>query len=42
MIKHLHTVHTLTATPLGDLLLAATPRGLSGAWFIEGQRGLPD
>ena len=42
MIKHLHTVHTLTATPLGHLLLAATPQGLSGAWFIEGQRGLPD
>ena len=42
MIKHLHTVHTLTASPLGHLLLAATPQGLSGAWFIEGQRGLPD
>ncbi len=42
MIQHLHTVHTLTATPLGDLLLAATPQGLSGAWFTESQRGLPD
>ncbi len=42
MIQPLHTVHTLTATPLGDLLLAATPQGLSGAWFTEGQRGLPD
>ncbi|WOP14645.1 methylated-DNA--[protein]-cysteine S-methyltransferase [Ottowia sp. SB7-C50] len=41
MIQHLHTVHTLTATQLGDLLLAATPQGLSGAWFTEGQRGVP-
>ncbi|QTD46641.1 methylated-DNA--[protein]-cysteine S-methyltransferase [Ottowia testudinis] len=41
-MKHPHTFHTLTATPLGDLLLAATPQGLSGAWFTEGQRGVPD
>ena len=42
MTKHLHTIHTLTTTPLGDLLLAATPHGLSGAWFTQGQRGVPD
>ncbi len=37
-----HLAHTLTATPLGDLLLAATPRGLAGAWFTQGHRGAPD
>lgn len=41
--------HTLTPpvvctdidTPLGPLLLAATPQGLAGAWFHEGQRDTP-
>ena len=28
-------------TPLGPMLLAATPRGLAGAWF-DGQRHWPD
>ncbi|MDR2155377.1 MAG: methylated-DNA--[protein]-cysteine S-methyltransferase [Burkholderiaceae bacterium] len=34
-----HTART--TTPLGDLLLAATPAGLAGAWFIRGQRDTP-
>jgi methylated-DNA-[protein]-cysteine S-methyltransferase len=35
-------LHTLrTHTPLGDLLLAATPAGLAGAWFVKGQRDTP-
>lgn len=42
MKKHIHTAHIFSTTPLGDLLLAATPQGLSGAWFTEGQRGAPD
>ena len=29
-------------SPLGTLRLAASPTGLAGAWFIEGQRHLPD
>ena len=29
-------------SPLGALLLAASPAGLSGAWFVEGQRDTPD
>lgn len=35
------TVHTRTSTPLGTVILAATPRGLSGLWF-DGQRHQPD
>jgi methylated-DNA-[protein]-cysteine S-methyltransferase len=34
-----HTART--GTPLGDLLLAATPAGLAGAWFTRGQRDTP-
>lgn len=34
--------HATIATPLGDLLLAATPRGLCGAWFTQGQADSPD
>lgn len=41
-MKHpIPTAHTLCATPLGNLLLAATPHGLCGAWFTEGQQGTP-
>lgn len=42
MKKHVHTAHAPFPTPLGDLLLAATPQGLSGAWFVDGQKGSPD
>ena len=31
-----------TDSPLGPLLLAATPQGLAGAWFERGQRDTPD
>ncbi len=34
-------VCTDIVTPLGPLLLAATDRGLAGAWFHEGQRDTP-
>lgn len=34
--------HCRIATPLGEMLLAATERGLAGAWFTHGQRDLPD
>ena len=34
--------HSTLATPLGDLLLAATAQGLAGAWFAQGQRDYPD
>jgi methylated-DNA-[protein]-cysteine S-methyltransferase len=33
-------VHTTIDTPLGPMFLAASPRGLAGAWFI-GQRHFP-
>lgn len=36
-----HTVFTKWQGPLGPMILAATPRGLSGIWF-EGQRHGPD
>jgi len=29
-------------SPLGPILLAASGRGLAGAWFVEGQRDTPD
>ena len=41
MKHHLHTAHALCGTPLGDLLLVATPQGLCGAWFTEGQKDSP-
>jgi methylated-DNA-[protein]-cysteine S-methyltransferase len=31
-----------TDSPLGPLLLAASERGLAGAWFVERQRDTPD
>jgi methylated-DNA-[protein]-cysteine S-methyltransferase len=37
---HLHK--KIVATPLGDMLLAASERGLAGAWFVQGQKHLPD
>lgn len=35
-----NTVHTRVPTPLGHVLLAASPHGLCGCWF-EGQSHLP-
>jgi len=32
----------LIPTPLGEMLLAASERGLAGAWFTQGQKHLPD
>ena len=31
-----------TTSPLGDVLLAATPQGLAGVWFVHRQEHLPD
>jgi len=30
------------SVPLGEVLLAASPKGLAGAWFTQGQRDAPD
>lgn len=35
------TVFTITEGPLGNMLLAASPRGLCGLWFVTGQRNTP-
>lgn len=35
-------VHCHWTSPLGPMLLAASPRGLAGAWFTLGQRDTPD
>jgi methylated-DNA-[protein]-cysteine S-methyltransferase len=29
-------------TPLGEMLLLATPRGIAGAWFVVGHRYIPE
>lgn len=36
------TVQSVFDSPLGPLLLAASPEGLQGAWFVHGQRHMPD
>lgn len=36
------TVQTNVPSPLGNILIAATERGLSGLWFTDKQRYLPD
>lgn len=41
MKHHTHWVQTTVPTPLGDMRLAASPAGLTGAWFVTGQRHLP-
>ena len=38
---HISIVQARYESPLGPMILAATPRGLAGVWF-EGQRHLPD
>lgn len=35
-------VHSRWRSPLGPMLLAASARGLAGAWFVQGQRDTPD
>jgi methylated-DNA-[protein]-cysteine S-methyltransferase len=34
-------VQTRVPSPLGTIVLAATDKGLTGLWFVEGQRYLP-
>jgi methylated-DNA-[protein]-cysteine S-methyltransferase len=36
------TVQTVFDSPLGAMMLAASDAGLQGAWFVQGQRHLPD
>lgn len=38
---HPSTVQTRYASPMGEMILATTDRGLAGVWF-DGQRHLPD
>jgi methylated-DNA-[protein]-cysteine S-methyltransferase len=40
-MKYPPTAHALYPSPLGDLLLATTARGLCGAWFTSGQKRCP-
>jgi methylated-DNA-[protein]-cysteine S-methyltransferase len=35
-------LQTHCASPLGELLLAATEQGLVGVWFLHGQQHMPD
>jgi methylated-DNA-[protein]-cysteine S-methyltransferase len=30
------------SSPLGEMLLAATEKGLAGVWFVQGQQHMPD
>ena len=36
------TVQTVMDSPLGPIMLAASDAGLQGAWFVQGQRHMPD
>jgi methylated-DNA-[protein]-cysteine S-methyltransferase len=36
------TVQTVIDSPLGPIMLAASDTGLQGAWFVQGQRHMPD
>jgi methylated-DNA-[protein]-cysteine S-methyltransferase len=36
-----HLVQTRCPSPLGPIIIAASPQGLAGLWFVEGQRHLP-
>jgi methylated-DNA-[protein]-cysteine S-methyltransferase len=36
------TVQHVFDSPLGAIMLAASGEGLQGAWFVEGQRHMPD
>jgi methylated-DNA-[protein]-cysteine S-methyltransferase len=37
-----HLKKLIVPTPLGDMLLAASEQGLAGAWFVQGQKHMPD
>ena len=36
------TVQSVIDSPLGTIMLAASDEGLQGAWFVQGQRHMPD
>jgi len=36
------TVQSVFDSPLGPIMLAASNEGLQGAWFVQGQRHMPD
>jgi methylated-DNA-[protein]-cysteine S-methyltransferase len=36
-----HLFKKIIATPLGDMLLAASSQGLAGTWFVQGQKHNP-
>jgi methylated-DNA-[protein]-cysteine S-methyltransferase len=36
------TVQSVMDSPLGPIMLAASHEGLLGAWFVQGQRHMPD
>jgi methylated-DNA-[protein]-cysteine S-methyltransferase len=36
------TVQCVTGSPLGPIMVAASDDGLQGAWFVQGQRHMPD
>jgi methylated-DNA-[protein]-cysteine S-methyltransferase len=36
------TVQSVIDSPLGPIMLAASDEGLQGAWFVHGQRHMPD
>lgn len=36
------TVQSVFDSPLGAIMLAASHEGLQGAWFVQGQRHMPD
>jgi methylated-DNA-[protein]-cysteine S-methyltransferase len=36
------TVQSVIDSPLGAIMLAASDEGLQGAWFVQGQRHMPD
>ena len=36
------TVQSVIDSPLGPIMLAASDEGLQGAWFVQGQRHMPD
>ena len=36
------TVQSVFDSPLGRIMLAASPQGLQGAWFVQGQRHMPE
>ena len=37
-----HLFQTQIESPLGDVLLAATPQGVAGVWFVHRQMHMPD